>query len=71
MSFSSQRTAAFGFLHSMGECSSEGSLRAELLTSYRGGVRGAVELEILKQIVKELGGAVNIQSFFDLIVGTR
>jgi len=55
----------------MGECSSEGSLRAELLTSYRGGVRGAVELEILKQIVKELGGAVNIQSFFDLIVGTR
>ena len=35
-----------------------------------GGVRGIVELEILKQIAKELGGAINIQSFFDLIVGT-
>ena len=36
-----------------------------------GGVRGIVELEVLRAIVKELGGRVNIQNFFDLIVGTR
>lgn len=41
-----------------------------VLTLDGGGVRGIVELEILKQVEKELGGAINIQSFFDLIVGT-
>ena len=37
---------------------------------YRGGIRGIVELEILRQIEKALGG-VPIQCFIDLIVGTR
>lgn len=41
-----------------------------MLTSNRGGVRGIVELEILRQLEKELGDMINIQSFFDLIVGT-
>jgi patatin-like phospholipase/acyl hydrolase len=29
-----------------------------------------VELEILRQLEKELGDFINIQNFFDLIVGT-
>jgi len=37
----------------------------------RGGVRGIVELTILEAIEKELGSFVNVQDFFDLIVGTR
>ena len=37
----------------------------------RGGIRGIVELEILRQIEKAMGGGLNIQCFFDLIVGTR
>lgn len=42
------------------------------LTYYhRGGIRGIVELEILRQIEQALGGRLAIQSFFDLIVGTR
>jgi hypothetical protein len=39
--------------------------------SPRGGIRGIVELEVLKQIEMYLGGHLPIQSFFDLIVGTR
>ncbi|KAI4717347.1 FabD/lysophospholipase-like protein [Aureobasidium sp. EXF-10727] len=35
-----------------------------------GGMRGIMELEILRAIEKILGGNVRIQSFFDLIVGT-
>ncbi|KAL7957432.1 acyl transferase/acyl hydrolase/lysophospholipase [Trichoderma compactum] len=35
-----------------------------------GGVRGIVELVILHEIEKALGGHVPIQNFFDLIVGT-
>jgi predicted acylesterase/phospholipase RssA len=35
-----------------------------------GGVRGIVELTILQQIERELGGGLYIQDFFDLIVGT-
>jgi patatin-like phospholipase/acyl hydrolase len=35
-----------------------------------GGIRGIVELEVLRQIEKYLGGRLSIQSFFDLIVGT-
>ncbi|KAH8667562.1 hypothetical protein BGZ60DRAFT_564753 [Tricladium varicosporioides] len=35
-----------------------------------GGVRGIVELEVLKAIEKALGGDLPIQAFFDLIVGT-
>lgn len=36
-----------------------------------GGVRGIMELEVLKAIETELGGKIPIQAFFDLIVGTR
>ncbi|KAL3422514.1 hypothetical protein PVAG01_06670 [Phlyctema vagabunda] len=35
-----------------------------------GGVRGIVELEVLKAIETALGGELPIQAFFDLIVGT-
>ena len=38
---------------------------------YRGGIRGIVQLEILRQIEQALGGKLAIQCFFDLIVGTR
>lgn len=37
----------------------------------RGGIRGIVELEILRQIEKAMGGMLAIQFFFELIVGTR
>ena len=37
----------------------------------RGGIRGIVELEILRQIEKAMGGMLAIQYFFELIVGTR
>ena len=43
----------------------------QLLKYYRGGVRGIIELEILKQIENTLGGGLKIKDFFDLIVGTR
>lgn len=46
------------------------SCGVRVLTLDGGGIRGIVELEILKYIEKELGGGVNVQSFFDLIVGT-
>lgn len=36
-----------------------------------GGIRGIAELEVLLHIEKALGGKIPIQSFFDLIVGTR
>lgn len=42
-----------------------------LLTAYSGGVRGIVELQVLREIERELGGKIKIQDFFDLIVGTR
>jgi patatin-like phospholipase/acyl hydrolase len=42
-----------------------------VLTYYSGGVRGIIELEVLKAIETELGGKLPIQAFFDLIVGTR
>lgn len=38
---------------------------------FRGGIRGIVELEALRQIERALGGSLPVQSFFDLIVGTR
>lgn len=37
----------------------------------KGGIRGIVELKILRQIEKAMGGRLNIHCFFDLIVGTR
>lgn len=36
-----------------------------------GGVRGIVELQVLKAIEQCLGGKLQLQLFFDLIVGTR
>lgn len=36
-----------------------------------GGIRGIMELEVLKAIETELGGTIPIQAFFDLIIGTR
>lgn len=41
------------------------------LISRSGGVRGIVELEVLKAIETCLGGKLQLQLFFDLIVGTR
>lgn len=38
---------------------------------YRGGIRGIVILEVLRQVELELGKRIPIQDFFDLIVGTR
>lgn len=38
---------------------------------YRGGIRGIVQLATLRKIEAELGGELPIQSFFDLVVGTR
>jgi predicted acylesterase/phospholipase RssA len=35
-----------------------------------GGMRGIMELEVLRAIEKAVGGNIRIQSFFDLIVGT-
>jgi hypothetical protein len=35
-----------------------------------GGVRGIIELEILEQIQKIIGGAIPVKELFDLIIGT-
>jgi patatin-like phospholipase/acyl hydrolase len=37
---------------------------------YRGGMRGIVILEVLNRVQNQLGH-IQIQEFFDLIVGTR
>ncbi|KAL8687035.1 MAG: hypothetical protein Q9224_005271, partial [Gallowayella concinna] len=37
---------------------------------YSGGIRGIVELEVLKAIERQLPAGIPIRSFFDLIVGT-
>jgi len=37
----------------------------------RGGIRGIVQLAILREIERELKGYMKIQWFFDLVVGTR
>jgi hypothetical protein len=39
--------------------------------SCSGGIRGIVELEVLRELEIYLGGHIPIQAFFDLIVGTR
>jgi patatin-like phospholipase/acyl hydrolase len=36
-----------------------------------GGVRGIVQLQVLKEVEKVLGPDLPIQLFFDLIVGTK
>jgi len=38
---------------------------------FRGGIRGIVELEILKHLEDALGCNIPVHAFFDLIVGTR
>jgi hypothetical protein len=43
----------------------------DLTKFHRGGVRGIVILQVLRNIEKELGGGIKVQEFFDLIVGTR
>ncbi|KAK0631476.1 hypothetical protein B0T14DRAFT_3900 [Immersiella caudata] len=43
---------------------------ARVLSLDGGGIRGIVELEVLKSIEEALGGNLRIQLFFDLIVGT-
>ena len=40
-------------------------------SSLRGGIRGIVELEILRQLECALGGSLAVQCCFDLIIGTR
>jgi len=42
-----------------------------LTFEFRGGVRGIIELEVLRAIEQALGGHIPIQSLFDLIIGTR
>lgn len=42
-----------------------------LLIAYSGGIRGIVELQVLREVERKLGGKIKIQDFFDLIVGTR
>ncbi|OAP65340.1 hypothetical protein AYL99_01312 [Fonsecaea erecta] len=41
-----------------------------LLSLDGGGIRGIVQLVLLQQLEKHLGGRIPIQSFFDLVVGT-
>jgi patatin-like phospholipase/acyl hydrolase len=36
-----------------------------------GGMRGIVELEVLKAIEYHIGVGIPVRAFFDLIVGTR
>lgn len=47
------------------------TVNVQHLTCHSGGVRGIIELEVLRAIEAELGGKLPIQAFFDLIVGTR
>jgi patatin-like phospholipase/acyl hydrolase len=42
-----------------------------ILTLDSGGIRGIVELEVLRAIQREVGDRIPIRAFFDLIVGTR
>jgi hypothetical protein len=43
----------------------------DMLMFNSGGIRGIVELEVLREIERSLGDKIPIQNFFDLIVGTR
>ncbi|THY21832.1 FabD/lysophospholipase-like protein [Aureobasidium pullulans] len=51
------------------ECKSEYA-GVRILVLDGGGMRGIVELEVLRAIEKALGCDIRIQSFFDLIIGT-
>lgn len=46
-------------------------LKLAVLTFSSGGIRGIIELEILRAIEECLGHPFQIKHFFDLIVGTR
>lgn len=41
------------------------------MTNHRGGIRGIIELAVLRTIERVLGDFIPVQNFFDLIVGTR
>lgn len=43
---------------------------ADLADLFRGGMRGIVILEVLRQFQAELG-EIQVQEFFDLIIGTE
>jgi patatin-like phospholipase/acyl hydrolase len=45
-------------------------MKADLRIIFSGGIRGVIELEILKRIQEKLCG-IPIRECFDLIVGTR
>jgi hypothetical protein len=49
--------------------------KQKVLTNRRGGIRGIVELEILRHIEEYINRnaptGIDIQRFFDLVVGTR
>ena len=47
-----------------------GGAGVRVLSLDGGGIRGIVQLEVLRAIEQSLGGFLPIQSFFDLIVGT-
>jgi hypothetical protein len=47
------------------------SIQAIANISDRGGMRGIVELEILRALQHELPNGIPVQAFFDLVVGTR
>ena len=42
-----------------------------LTNAHSGGMRGIVILEVLRQVQNQIGGQIQFQEFFDLIVGTR
>lgn len=55
----------------MGEQNTDfSSFRFANMSKTSGGIRGIVELEILRLIELHLGG-IPIRNFFDLVVGTR
>ena len=62
---------AFVFFAWMGECRSTGKRTRTATDRHSGGIRGIIELAVLRTIEKELGGLIPVQNFFDLIVGTR
>ena len=45
-------------------------LLATVLINYSGGIRGILELSILKRVVAEVGYGIPVQELFDLVIGT-
>lgn len=46
-------------------------ISVDLANRIRGGIRGIIELEVLKAIQEHLPHKIPIRNFFDLVVGTR